>query len=908
MAQAKMDFIINTKVDKTAFSELRKEIQSLQALNAQDLVKMGAAPDLSSAKTQLTQIQNSANQVEAALNRAFSPKLGSVSLAKFNNELKSLDLQKVANDFQKAGSAGQTAFRDIAANVLTTKVQLKESSKILEEFGQTMTNTIKWGISSSAFNTVTNSIQKAYSYAKNLDTSLNNIRIVAGQSADEMDRFAVKANKAAKELGKSTLDYTNAALIYYQQGTLSDAQIAERTATTLKMASVTGEAAEDVSNYMTAVWNNFYDGSKSIEYYADVMTALGAATASSTDEIAAGLEKFAAIADTVGLSYEYATAALATVTAETRQSADVVGTAFKTMFARIQDLELGETLEDGVTIGTYSEALSKIGVSVLDVNGNMREMDDILNDMGEKWDGLTQAQKVATAEAVAGTRQYTQLIALMDNWDVFQTNINTAANATGTLNEQQEIYMESTRAHLKQLSAAAERLFNNLIDSDGVNNLIDTFSKLVTGVSQYTEAIGGSGAAISQLGALATKIFGKSVSQEIATIVSNFELMGEKAEEANAQLKLMQQFRGIEVNDASYQRLLNMTQELESYKDILTEAQYQEAQAMIMARNEAANDLTIWDERKKQAEAYFKIFTEKTVDLGEGAKTLNVSSLTEDLEGTLDNYQTKIGDIVKSFKTEFQKGDTTIIENYISNAKMMINDSIVQNEELVSSLKKSLEKYEKITANSTFEHMDELTKEQKQALEGFVKAYGKAADELVKDTKKVEATIKDAANGAGQQFQSQVDLVEDGWKRMISRFNIQSLAQGFMDLSGQIMMISSSLQSIGNIPSIWKNEDLTTGEKILQTIIAAGNGLNGIAQTMKLVHTTADLLTKTLLGNAGATAATAQAQKAQNKEVLEAKPIQDTLQAELLQSKGSFDAVQKEVAETTQNVTSNTLF
>jgi hypothetical protein len=37
---------------------------------------------------------------------------------------------------------------------------------------------------------------------------------------------------------------------------------------------------------MTAIWNNFDDVSKSLEYYADVLTALGAATASSTDEIA----------------------------------------------------------------------------------------------------------------------------------------------------------------------------------------------------------------------------------------------------------------------------------------------------------------------------------------------------------------------------------------------------------------------------------------------------------------------------------------------------------------------------------------------------------------------------------------------------------------------------------------------
>ena len=52
------------------------------------------------------------------------------------------------------------------------------------------------------------------------------------------------------------------------------------------MANVARESAETVSDQMTSVWNNFYDGSKSLEYHADVMTALGAATASSTDEIA----------------------------------------------------------------------------------------------------------------------------------------------------------------------------------------------------------------------------------------------------------------------------------------------------------------------------------------------------------------------------------------------------------------------------------------------------------------------------------------------------------------------------------------------------------------------------------------------------------------------------------------------
>jgi len=40
---------------------------------------------------------------------------------------------------------------------------------------------------------------------------------------------------------------------------------------------------------MTAIWNNFDNGTKSLEYYIDVIAALGATTASSSEEIATGL-------------------------------------------------------------------------------------------------------------------------------------------------------------------------------------------------------------------------------------------------------------------------------------------------------------------------------------------------------------------------------------------------------------------------------------------------------------------------------------------------------------------------------------------------------------------------------------------------------------------------------------------
>jgi hypothetical protein len=65
-------------------------------------------------------------------------------------------------------------------------------------------------------NAFTGAISNAYGYAKNLNKSLNDIRIVTGYSADKMAQFAKEANKAARALSSTTQEYTKASLIYYQ--------------------------------------------------------------------------------------------------------------------------------------------------------------------------------------------------------------------------------------------------------------------------------------------------------------------------------------------------------------------------------------------------------------------------------------------------------------------------------------------------------------------------------------------------------------------------------------------------------------------------------------------------------------------------------------------------------------------
>ena len=298
-------------------SNLNKLKQSLNQISSTP-IKMGNINE------DLQKASEAARSLQGHLNNAFNVKTGNLDLSKLQLSLsKSGDsLKSLSTDLVKAGVTGQNAFLQMQTAIQNSNIQLQKSNGFLAEMGTVLKNTVRWQLSSSLIHGFMSGVQQATGYVKDLNKSLTNIRIVTGQSTEDMAKFAEQANKSAKALSSTTTAYTNAALIYYQQG-LDDKAVKERTDATIKMSNVTGQSAEEVSSYMTAIWNNFDDGSKSLEHYADVITALGASTASSSKEIAEGLEKFAAIGKTVGLSYDYATTALATVVAQTRQSADV---------------------------------------------------------------------------------------------------------------------------------------------------------------------------------------------------------------------------------------------------------------------------------------------------------------------------------------------------------------------------------------------------------------------------------------------------------------------------------------------------------------------------------------------------------------------------------------------------------
>lgn len=484
-----------------------------------DLIDSGDIQDIQSASA-------AARELNSALEAATNKNTGKLDLSLFQKSISKSgnDLNDLISRLSLAGNAGSKAFQQLARSVTNAQMPIKQTSKLMSDFATTMKNTIKWQLSSNLVHGLQSGLEGAISYAKNLNSSLTDIRIVTGASADEMARFAKQANNAAKQLSTSTLDYTKASLIYYQQGD-SEADVKKKAEITLKAANSSfNTSTQEMSEYLTAVWNSYQVGADELERYVDIMAALGAKTATSLEEIATSMQKVAATGNTVGVSMEQVSSIIATVSSVTRESAESIGTSYKTIFARMGDLKLGKTDEDGIGLGQVSSSLEKIGVSVLDATGDLREMGDIITDLGNKWQTMTSAEKTAIAQVVAGKRQYTQLMALFENWDMYNQNLDIAANSEGALQEMQDIYAESWDAASKRVKASLESVYGAVINDQAIIKITNGIADLIDKVYSLVEAFGGVETAIGLIGSIFLKTMKPQITEGIGGFINNLKI------------------------------------------------------------------------------------------------------------------------------------------------------------------------------------------------------------------------------------------------------------------------------------------------------------------------------------------------------------------------------------------------
>lgn len=588
--QYTIGFTADTRSAEKSLSNLNKRLQAVTKVNLDTFGGVKIFEDASYA----------AQELQKHLQAATNVNTGKLNLNVFNESLKisNTNLKTLLTTLANGGEAGNAAFLQFTNAIAQSEAPLKRTNTLLAQFGNTLKNTIKYQLSLSVIQGITGSISSAINYAKDLNGILTDIRVVTGNSVENMAQFAQQANKAAKELSVSTKDYAKASLIYYQQGDNAE-EAARKAAITTKAANVAFTAsAQEMSEMLTAVWNSYQVGEDELERYVDIMAALGSKTATSTEEIANAMQKVAATANVVGVSMEQMASIIATVSSVTREAPESIGTSYKTILARIGDLKLGKTLDDGVTLGKVSGTLKQVGINILDANKNLRDMGIVIEEIGQKWNTFTTAQQTAIAQVVGGKRQYTQWLALMDNFNTYQENLNIANNAEGTLESQAKIYEQSWEAATKRVQASLETLYGNLINDQSVIGIINNIQKLVDGITAFVDGLGGVKTILPAIGMLGIRVFSSQISsgiisatEKVKNFVSVFQNGGKRI---SPYIQNLQSIKTIlsnlsttewDIGDktaiSNAERLIDLKIQLAEKNEFLTSSQRQAGQAIV---------------------------------------------------------------------------------------------------------------------------------------------------------------------------------------------------------------------------------------------------------------------------------------------------------------------------------------
>ena len=101
---------------------------------------------------------------------------------------------------------------------------------------------------------------------------------------------------------------------------------------------------------------------------------------------------------------------------------------------------------------------------------------------------------------------------------MYEANKAVSENSLGELQKQQDIYMESTQAHLKQLGTSIENLKNAFFENKAMNKMIDFVNWLIKRVGNLVEGVGGFVPILTTISSILISKFGPKMGSMLISI------------------------------------------------------------------------------------------------------------------------------------------------------------------------------------------------------------------------------------------------------------------------------------------------------------------------------------------------------------------------------------------------------
>jgi len=332
---------------------------------------------------------------------------------------------------------------------------------------------VKWGAASTVVYGGFAQLKQAISTLAEIEYSLATLKMMLNPLSSDINGLSAAAVTFAKQYGVGITDVLQSMNVFAQQG-LTQAEIIDRTKVSTLAANVTTLKASEATEALTSAMKIYQEEGNSAMRFLDAWSEVEAKSAITAGDLANAIQKSASAAKIAGVTFDQLNGIVAAIGSTTRQSGKEVGTSLRFILRRL-------SAEKG------PEQLGKLGIPVMESTGQLRSGFSVLDDLSKKWKDLSNAQKLATSQALGGTRQYNSLIALMDNWDQALRATKESMNSKGSAERRNAELMGTYRKQLEQTKVALVELQMSIgkvalpafkIGLSGVKTFLETLSAI----------------------------------------------------------------------------------------------------------------------------------------------------------------------------------------------------------------------------------------------------------------------------------------------------------------------------------------------------------------------------------------------------------------------------------------------
>lgn len=457
---------------------------------------------------------NDGRQNAEKFNAALAPIVQSVSelfssLSKGDAGIQKLqkDIETTRQNLEQAGKEGEkiahlefsqarTSMKEVSTSFKEMKENAEETAHATQDLNSNfehIKSRVGYFLSiAGAARIARQAIRDLWQGTQELDKAMTETAVVTDFTVGDMWDKLPEYTENAKALGIATKELYEATTLYYQQG-LKGNEVMNIGVETLKLARISGLEAAQATDLMTTALRGFNMeiNETSAQNISDTYAALAASSASNVQELATAMSKTASLAAGVGADFKNIAVFLAQGIETTRESADTIGTAMKTVLARFNEMkkdpaEVMDVEGEEVNVNRVEAALRSAGITLRDVNEEFRAADDVLMEVAERWKSLSIMQQRYIATQAAGSRQQSRFIAMMSDYNRTLELQQIAYNSTGAAEKQFEKTQESLQTKVQRLKDNWQEFVLGLLNSDSIKGIINVLNLLVGTINKMS--------------------------------------------------------------------------------------------------------------------------------------------------------------------------------------------------------------------------------------------------------------------------------------------------------------------------------------------------------------------------------------------------------------------------------------